>query len=297
MKRKRILVYSGVVLTMIFWGLSYIWLKMVYRFIGPITTTFLRMAATSFLLIAIAISTKKRQKIQPQDWKLVILLTFFHPFLYFLFESFGLKLVSPTVAAVIVTTIPLFIPIAAFYLFNEHLSGMNIVGMGVSFVGVLLVIVKGDYSLSASPLGVVLLLLAVASGVAYTSSLRKLTATYNAFTLVMYQNLFGILWYAPLFIVFDLKRFLRVDITMEWVGPLILLVLFASLLAFIFYTSAVKELGAAKAGIFGISIPAFTALFSWLLAAEQLSIQQMAGVFIVMTGLFVSQIRRKHAAQ
>jgi drug/metabolite transporter (DMT)-like permease len=220
-------------------------------------------------------------------------LTFFHPFLYFLFESFGLKLVSPTVAAVIVTTIPLFIPIAAFYLFNERLSGMNIVGMTVSFVGVLLVIMKGDFSLSASPLGIFLLLLAVASGVAYTSSLRKLTATYNAFTLVMYQNLFGILWFGPLFVVFDLKQFLKVDITMEWLGPLILLVVFASLLAFLFYTSAVKELGAAKAGIFGISIPAFTALFSWLLEAEQLSIQQMLGVFVLMTGLFVSQMGRR----
>lgn len=83
MKSKRLLVYPGVVLTMIFWGLSYVWLKMVYRFIGPITTTFLRMAATSFLLAVIAASTRNRQKIQPQDWKFVILLSSFHPFLYF----------------------------------------------------------------------------------------------------------------------------------------------------------------------------------------------------------------------
>lgn len=200
---------------------------------------------------------------------------------------------SPTVAAVIVTTIPLFIPIAAFYLFNERLSVMNIVGMAISFAGVLLVIVKGDFSLSASPLGIVLLLLAVASGVAYTSSLRKLTATYNAFTLVMYQNLFGIFWFAPLFVLFELKQFLTVDFTLDWVGPLILLVVFASLLAFLFYTTAVKELGAAKAGIFGISIPAFTALFSWLLAAERLSFQQAAGVFIVMAGLSISQMGRR----
>ena len=277
---------------MIFWGLSYIWLKMVYGFIGPITTTFLRMVSTSLLLVVIANITKKRQTIQRQDWKFVVLLTFFHPFLYFLFESFGLKYVSPTVAAVIVTTIPLFIPVAAFYLFNERLSLMNITGMTVSFVGVLLVIVKRDFSLSASPLGIVLLLFAVASGVAYTSSLRKLTDSYNAFTLVMYQNLLGILWFAPLFLVFDLKHFLKVNITMEWIGPLILLVVFASLLAFIFYTTAVKELGAGKAGIFGISIPAFTALFSWFLTAEELSIQQILGIFIVMSGLLVSQIKR-----
>ncbi|HLP59658.1 MAG TPA: DMT family transporter, partial [Candidatus Deferrimicrobium sp.] len=119
---------------------------------------------------------------------------------------------------------------------------------------------------------------------------------YNASTLVMYQNLLGILWFAPLFLVFDLKQFLSVQITMEWVGPLILLILFASLLAFIFYTSAVKELGAAKAGIFGISIPAFTALFSWLTSAEKLSLQQIMGIIIVMTGLLISQIRRKRAA-
>ncbi|MCU0287010.1 MAG: DMT family transporter [Acidobacteria bacterium] len=295
MKLKQVMVYPGVVLTMIFWGLSYVWLKVVYRFIGPITTTFLRMAATAFLLTIIVHITGKKQAIRKEDWKFVILLTFFHPFLYFLFESFGLKYVSPTIAAVIVTTIPLFIPIAAFYFFQERLSRMNITGMAISFLGVLLVIMTPDLSFSASPLGIFLLLLAVLSGVAYTTSLRKLTTVYNAFTLVMYQNIFGIFWFGPLFLIFDLKQFLMVPITMDWIVPLILLIIFASMLAFIFYTTAVKELGAAKAGIFGISIPAFTALFSWLFSAEQLSLQQISGVLIVMSGLLISQLRKKHA--
>jgi drug/metabolite transporter (DMT)-like permease len=290
------LVYIGVILTMIFWSLSYIWIKIVYRSINPITMVFLRLVGTTLLLLVFTKLTKKLQKIQREDWKFVILMTLFHPLAYFTFESFGIKYVSPTVASVIVSTIPLFIPIAAFYLFNERLSKMNIAGMLVSFTGVLLVVIKRDFSLAASPLGILLLLLAVASGVAFTSSLRQLTARYNALTLVTYQNLLGSVWFAPLFLVFDLKHFLTVSITMELVVYLAMLVVFASLLAFVFYTAAVKELGASKAGIFGNAIPAFTAVFSWLMLSEQLTIQKIIGIFIVITGLFISQIRRKIAS-
>jgi drug/metabolite transporter (DMT)-like permease len=291
--RYRVLVYAGLLIAMASWSLSFIWLKMVYRFIEPITATFLRQVATSVILLAAAKFTKRLQRIKREDWKFVILLTFFHPFAYFLSESFGIKFSSPTTAAVIVSTIPLLIPVASVYFLNERLSKMNVVGMLVSFTGVLLVIVKPDFSISGSPLGILLLFAAVISGVAFTTSLKKLSFKYNAFTLVTYQNLLGILWFAPLFVIFDLEHFLTVRFTMELIVPLSLLVVFASVLAFLFYTAAVKELGASRAGIFGNSIPVFTAVFSWLLLSETLTLQKMAGIFLVIAGLFLSQARKR----
>ncbi|MCP5109009.1 MAG: DMT family transporter [bacterium] len=294
LNRKRILVYAGLILTMLFWSLSYIWIKMVYIYINPITTVFLRLTATAVILLVFAKITKKLQKIQRGDLKFIIFMTFLHPLAYFTFESFGLKYASSTTAAVIISTIPLFIPIAAFYLFNERLSKTNITGMVISFTGVILVIVKKDFSLAASPLGMLLLFLAVISGVAFTISLRKLTIKYNPVTLITYQNLLGVFWFAPLFVIFELEHFLTVPITIELIGPLAMLIIFASTLAFIFYAAALQELGAAKAGIFGNIMPAFTAVFAWFLLSETLTVQKMVGIAIVITGLLVSQIRKRN---
>ncbi len=292
MTRKRILVYVGVSLTMIFWSLSYILIKMVYRFLNPISTVFLRLAASAVILLAFTLIARKLQKIERGDGKYVVLVSFFQPFCYFIFESFGLKYVSPTVAAVIVSTIPLFVPIAAFYFLKERLSRMNVLGMTVSFMGVLAVIVKWDLSFAASPLGVLLLLLAVASGTAFNIAMKNLASKYSALTLVTYQNILGALWFIPLVLIFDLDDLMAARFTMELILPLAMLVVFASTLAFLFFTAALKELGASRTTVFGNMIPVFTAIFSWLLLAEPLTIRTMVGIVLVMGGLFLSQVRR-----
>lgn len=291
MKRKRILVYAGVSLTMVFWSLSYIWIKIVYRYLNPISTVFLRLTASAAILFAFAVITRKLQKIERADWKYVVLVSFFQPFCYFIFESFGLKYVSPTVAAVIVSTIPLFVPIAAFYLLGERLSRMNVLGMVVSFFGVLVVIVKWDLSFAASPLGVLLLLLAVASGTAFNIAMKNLASKYSALTLVTYQNILGAVWFVPLVLIFDLDHFLAARFNMELILHLAMLAVFASTLAFLFFTAGLKELGASKTTVFGNTIPVFTAIFSWFLLAEPLTIQKMVGILLVMGGLFLSQVR------
>ena len=72
-----------------------------------------------------------------------------------------MKYVSPTVAAVIVATIPLFTPLAAWYFLKEKVRWMNVIGLFFSFIGVGFVVLNGAFQLDASPLGVSLEFMAV----------------------------------------------------------------------------------------------------------------------------------------
>src|SRR5674476_1570261 len=92
----------------------------------------------------------------------------FNPFLYFLGENFGLKNSSATISAVIIATIPVFSPIAAFFFLKERLSMLNIGGMVISFAGVLVMLVNKDLSLNAAPLGLVCLGFAVVAAIVYS---------------------------------------------------------------------------------------------------------------------------------
>jgi drug/metabolite transporter (DMT)-like permease len=49
-------------------------------------------------------------------------------------------------------------------------------------------------------------------------------------------------------------------------------------------------MGISKATVFTNCIPVFTALFSFILLSEKLSMQNIIGMFIVITGLFLSQL-------
>ncbi|UCH95553.1 MAG: DMT family transporter [Candidatus Aminicenantes bacterium] len=293
MNRKPVLVYISVLLSMLFWGMSYIWIKVVYQFYNPITTVFLRLLIAAPVQFIVVMGLKKLQKIQRKDFQYLIMISLFQPFLYFLCESYGIKFVSPTIAAVITSTIPLFVPIAAYLVLKEKFSRLNILGLVVSFIGILLVIIKDDFSLSASPLGLLFLFLAVGAGVGYITSLRKMTLKYNPLTIVTYQNILGVFWFLPLFLLVDVQSFLQARPSPNAVASLVMLALLASALGFILFAYGVRELGAARTSVFGNCIPVFTAVFSWLLLKEQLSLRMILGIAVVITGLFVSQVRKQ----
>ena len=101
MKKKQVLVYISVLLSMLFWGMSYIWMKVVYQFYNPITTVFLRLLIAAPVQFLVVIGLKKLQKIRKEDFPYLIMISLLQPFLYFLCESYGIKFVSPTIAAVI----------------------------------------------------------------------------------------------------------------------------------------------------------------------------------------------------
>lgn len=113
MKNKDYLGFGAAMGAAFFWSFSFVWFKIAFLAYNPITVVILRLIISALLITIIAASLKRLQKPTKKDFRLFLLMAFFEPFIYFLGESYGLKYVSPTVAAVIVATIPLFTPLAA----------------------------------------------------------------------------------------------------------------------------------------------------------------------------------------
>jgi drug/metabolite transporter (DMT)-like permease len=229
-------------------------------------------------------------KIKKADRKLFLMLAVFEPFFYFLGESFGLTYVSATVCSVLISTIPVFATIGAWLIFKERLKTINYAGIIISFIGVIVFILNSDGSISFSIKGLGLLLLAVLSAVGYNLTLSRLVGTYSPVYIVNVQNLIGATLFLPLFLIFDFKHFISTPFTFEMFKPIIELSIFASCGAFILFAWSVRNMGITKANVFSNCIPVFTALFSFVLMGEKLSVQNLVGMTIVIAGLFLSQL-------
>ena len=290
-KHRDLLPMGAALVAMIFWSFSFVWVKVAYQAYGPLTVVLLRLVISVVLLFTFMFIIRRLQYIAKKDIRIFVLLAFFEPFLYFMGESFGLLYVSSTVAAVIVATIPLLAPISAYYFFKERLSMMNVIGLVISFMGVCLVILNDDLSFSASPVGVMLEVLAVIAAIAYSTVLRKLAFRYNTFTIISYQNLFGIIMFLPFWLVFESREFIATPFHREAFTSIILLSVFASSLAFIFFTYSVRNIGINRSNTFINLIPVFVAIFAWFVLGDKLSAQAATGMAIVIAGLFLAQIR------
>ena len=287
------LVYVAVVLAMLFWGMSFIWTTIVFRYYDPITTIFLRLVLSSALLVSFIYLSGRKLFIRKEDLGTFLLLSLLMPFLYFIGENFGLKYTTPAIVAVIVSTIPLFTPIAAFLAFRERLTLFNIVGLFVSFGGIMIMLLNPDLKMIISIRGALFLLLAVVSAVVYSVLIKKVTLKYSPLQVITVQNIIGIVYFLPLFLLFGLRGFLDVKITAELALSLLQLALFASSLAFIFFITGIKHIGVSKANVFSNLIPVFTAVFSLLLGFESFTPGKIAGMALIIIGVLMTQVKRR----
>ena len=293
MQEKKWWVYFYLILTMIFWALSFVWVKEVYLVYGPLTTVLFRLIIATLILLVYAYTTGKLVKIDKKDLPTFVLLSFLEPFLYFMGESFGLKYISSTVGAIIVATIPLFSPLAAARFHSEKISIRTFLGILLSFLGVSIVVFDSSFNLIASPIGIILEFLAVLSAIGYIVVLKKLAVKYSPTSIITYQNLFGIVYFLPLWLIFEFRDFTAIQFNFTAFAGILKLSIFGSCIAFIFYANSVKKLGINSVNIFINLIPVFTALFAWYILDEPLTLRKFTGIVVVIAGLLLAQVKLK----
>jgi drug/metabolite transporter (DMT)-like permease len=282
--------YAAATLAMICFSLSFVWFKVANLTYGPLTIVIFRLGISIGITLVLVKSARILRLPDGQDLKNLLLLAFFEPFLYFMGESYGLELISPTVGAVIIATIPLIAPVAAYFVLQEKVTPFQIFGILISFAGVTLVIYEFGTGITASPVGIALLFGAALSAVGYTILLRIVSTRMNSISILFYQSVFGAIYFLPFWLTFEAKSYFETPFDVDAMVAILKLAAFVSTLAFFFFVYSVRHLGITRSNIFINMIPVFTALFAWWILGSVLTTQKLAGIAIVIAGLFFAQM-------
>ncbi|RKZ02995.1 hypothetical protein DRQ25_18140 [Candidatus Fermentibacteria bacterium] len=294
---KRLGVYMGTLGAMFFWGIAFVWTKIVFEYYGPFTTLLFRLIISAVILTLYAKVTRINEKVARKDWPIFLLLALLQPFCYFIGESFGLLLVTSTLASIMIGLIPVIAPVFAYLLYRERLSAVNIAGLIVSFLGLAIFTTTGSAHLEASVKGLLFLLFAVLSGIGYSLVVKGLSQRYRPLTIVRVQNTIGGLYFLPLMIGFEWEKTLSVNPPANVILNLVMLAVFGSSLAFILITVAIRDLGISRTTIFTNIIPVITAIAAYFLLGESFSERKIIGMAIIISGLFLSQYQKRKTAR
>lgn len=294
----RFLVYVAPISAITLWGMSYLWTnKLIEQHIPIFYFVFVRILLAGTILFLFNAAYGRIKRIQRMDLPKFFLLAFFEPFIYFICETYGIKLTgSPTLSALVIATIPIFSIGAGIIFFKEKINVVNIIGIFFSLVGILMVaMAKGELGENFM-WGVALLLLAVLSTVAHSSLTKSLASNYSSQVIVMYQFLIGSAYLLPFFLWKGLDGFnISTHFTPEVWYPIICLAVLCSSLAFSLWVSAIKGLGVAKSSIFSALIPVVAAIIAWILGDEFLNQRQWTGIALSTAGVILSQLTLKKA--
>ena len=290
---KKSIVYALLAVAAIVWGISFILTKELFRTEEHITVfvilTFRLLLATAVTIPALLLF-KKMEPIKKGDLKWFLLLALFEPFIYSICETSGVQLVSGSMASIVVATIPLFVPFGMAVAYKERVRALTLVGIVLSLVGLAVMLLPGGKeNLDANPVGLAWLMGAVLIAVLFTIILVKLVDRYRPFTITAYQNLFGCLYFIPFMLMFDGGNLPLLSYSGKMIVMLLVLGIFCSTLAYVFYNVGVAQLGASAACIFTNAIPVFSLVAAILIGQEQLTWSKPIGIAIVIVGVVLAQ--------
>jgi drug/metabolite transporter (DMT)-like permease len=288
--------YIGILLAIVFWGMSFVWVdQMLGAGFPSFSLLTARLAISAALLLLVLLGLGKLQRPRLADLKWVVLMALFEPFLYFIGETKGIQLTTPTTASVIVSTIPLFAMLLGFLVYRERMSVLNVFGAVVAMAGVLLSVLDEEMSIKINLFGMLMLFFAVLSTIGYSLVVKKLSSKYNVFTIVVFQNVLGTLLFFP-FTFSEYDALHQFACSFESLYPILLLALFPSTLSFIFYVNCIRRIGVVRANMFSTLMPVVTLLFASALGRELLTLRNGAGVLIVIAGLILTQVKKNPQA-
>jgi drug/metabolite transporter (DMT)-like permease len=292
MAKSKLTSYIEAAAAVVLWGISYLWTNEILRQDVPVFIfIFFRMAFAALIMTVATLLLGKLQKIRKGDFWTFALLAFFEPFLYFIGESYGIRITgSPTTASVIIATIPVFTLLYGVLFFKEKLTALNVVGVLLSVGGIMLFSFKKGGMHVDYFYGVLFLLLAVISSVSYSIIGKKLSARYSSVTILTYQYLFGTLFFLIPFLTIGLPHWSNAFVTWSVIRPLLLLSVFASCVAYGLYLNMLRDLGLVRASVFTAVIPIFAAVGAFFLGQETFVWNQLVGMVFAVCGVAFAQI-------
>jgi drug/metabolite transporter (DMT)-like permease len=286
------LAYLGLSLTVIFWGASFVALKVLLRELGPAAITVVRFGVgTAFLWI---VSAARGHLQRPTKRELLWLagLGFSGIALHQWLQATGLQTASATVTSWIVASIPVFVALLGWLVLREKMGRGLVGGILLAAGGVTLVVSGGDLrGLIAGTTGTpgdVLIVFSALNWAAFTILSKRFmrTSSLRPATMMLYVMGFGWLFsLAWLGVEGGGEAILRMSAEGWWAMGF--LGLACSGLAYLFWYDALDRIDATQAGAFLYFGPLVTAALAWPILGEPIGAAMLAGGAAILIGVWL----------
>lgn len=230
----------------------------------------------------------KREKVERADFPKLIAGAFLGIAANQLLFFKGLSMTTPINAAIIMTSTPILVLLAASLLLKERITASKIAGIVAGIVGALLIILMGkDFSFGSETMPGDLMVFINASlfGV-YLVMIKPLMKKYHPLTVNKWIFFFGLLMSLP----FGWNEALEIDWTnmpMNILGGVIFVVVGLSFFAYLFNSYALTKVSPSTVSIYIYSQPVFATTIAIGLGNDSLSVLKVIAALLIFGGVYL----------
>lgn len=182
---------------------------------------------------------------------------------------------------------PAIIVLVGALLFSDRLRLLNIAGITVSFVGVMVIVSRGDLAVLRTisfNVGDVMLLVNMAVWAVYSTCLR-LRPPIHALTFTFFLALVAGVSLMPFWAAEHAGGF-QLQLTGLTAAVVAYCTVFPGLIAYICWNKGIEAVGAARGGVFLHLIPFYGAVLATTLLGERLATFHIVGCALILSGVW-----------
>jgi drug/metabolite transporter (DMT)-like permease len=272
------------------WGSSYLFIKLAVDDFGTFTLVALRLAVGAALLwIAVRLAHQALPR-EPRIYGHLVVMAIVNIVIPFVLITWAEQSVDSSIAAILTSAVPLFaIVIAPLFLHDEPIRVNGVAGLGIGFVGVI-VLTSNELSVTDSDLtGEIALLgaaLSYAIGAVYSRrNMRGIPPMVPA----VFQVTFALLIAGAIALVLERPWEARPDA--EAIFSILWLGILGSGLAYLLVFRLFAAWGATRTTLVAYLIPVWGILLGFLVLAEPIDGRLLVGTALVIGGMVLVNSR------
>lgn len=279
----------------VFFGLSTVFTKYVTNDVSGLT-----LLGWRFFIAFIVMHTLKhlgviRAQIRASQLKKLLRIALFSPVLYFFLETLGIRYTTASESGAFFSSIPVISLIASTLILRKKPTKHQVVGIGITVVGVLITVAAAGFEASFSPAGYAALTMAIISYSLYSvyveeSGMRTEDITYMM--LACAAAVFVPLALGEHWIHGTLLRLIQLPVVHAgFLFAVLYQGIACSILAFFLSNIAIEAIGVNRTASFiGISTVVSVAA-GILFLGETFGIFQLIGVTVILIGVYTANLR------
>ena len=291
--RKNYAVDALLLSTVLIWGFNYAIVKMTFRYFHPIAFNAVRFTVSSAAMFLVLKMRGEGLRIASHDIRRILWLGFItNAFYQFLFVL-GLARTGAGNGALIMSLSPVFAFLIGVAVGRERFSRGVLMGIIMSLAGVAAIVAFGSEGISfaGSWRGDLLMMAASLCWGWQSAESTRLLGKYGPIRLTVATMIAGTAMMVPMSLPWIIAQPWPSIAPIAWLG-LGYSALLSIAYGYFVWAHALNTIGVARTSVFNNLTPIVALLAGWLLLGENPVASQIAGVVLVLVGVFIVRSRK-----
>ncbi|MDW8318272.1 MAG: DMT family transporter [Anaerolineae bacterium] len=280
----------------LFWAGNFIVGRALRHEVAPIALSFWRWTvALAVLLPLTAAELWAQRDLLRQRWRSLAILGFTGVTAFQTCVYLALQTTTALNALLFLSLTPAAIAAGSWLFLGERLTARQAAGIGVSLVGAVVLIVRGDLGTLLGlrfARGDLWMLAAVLLWAIYSIVVRRRPTALSQLGFLSATVVAGMLFLAPMYAVAALTGHGGFHVTPATVAGVIYVALLPSVAAFVLWNRGVQRLGPNRTGMYLHLMPVFGAVLGVLFLGEAIALYQVVGAGLVFLGIAAMNVGR-----